>query len=289
MANIKKTLSENIEGNYFVDTSCINCGVSRHYAPDVFGDTGTYSFVKKQPQNEKEELAARQALLACPMASIGMKEKQDLTSTRNSFPLQMAEDVYINGFNHRNSYGAHSYLIKSDGGNWLIDSPRFIPELVKKFEEMGGVRYIFLTHKDDVSDAHRYAQHFGAKRIIHQLESEAQRDAEVIIKEEEMQRFDLGEVHFTPGHTRGHLVLLWDNKYLFSGDHFAWISQLNMFGSFKNACWYSWEKQIESVQKMEAFQDVEWVFPGHGKWGQVDKNQFPAIIRSAVTWMQSVK
>ncbi|MBI4006084.1 MAG: MBL fold metallo-hydrolase, partial [Gammaproteobacteria bacterium] len=87
----------------------------------------------------------------------------------------------------------------------------------------------------------------------------------------------------------GHLVLLWKGKYLFTGDHFAWISSLNQFGSFRDACWYSWEKQIESVKKMEAFQDVEWVFPGHGKWGKIDKKQFPEIIRESVQWMLSVR
>lgn len=288
MANLKKALSENVSGNYFVDSSCINCGVSRHYAPEIFGDTGIYAFVKKQPQNGKEELTAKQALLACPVASIGMREKQDLTSARNSFPVPMAKDVYINGFNHRNSFGAHSYFIKSNTGNWLVDSPRFVSDLVKKFEEMGGIRYIFLTHRDDVGDAHQYAKHFGAKRIIHKLESEAQKDAEVILEGEGAHRIKSGEIHFTPGHTRGHLVLLWDNKYLFTGDHFAWLSGLNQFGSFRNACWYSWEKQIESVQNMQSFQDVEWVFPGHGKWRMVDKKQFPEIIKQSVRWMRSV-
>ena len=289
MANLKKALSDNVEGNFFVDTSCINCGVSRHYAPEVFGDTGTHAFVKKQPQNEKEEFATKQALLACPTASIGMREKQDLKSARNSFPMLMAKDVYINGFNHRNSYGAHSYFIKSNTGNWLIDSPRFVSELVKKFEEMGGIRYIFLTHGDDVCDAHRYAKHFGAKRIIHQLELEAQKDAEVVLEGEEVHRIESGEIHFTPGHTRGHLVLLWNGKYLFTGDHFAWISSLNQFGSFRRACWYSWERQIESVQKVEVFQDVEWIFPGHGKWGRIDTGQFPEIIKKSVQWMLSVQ
>ncbi len=289
MASQRKALSENVKGNYFVDSTCINCGTSRHYAPEIFGDTGTYAFVKKQPHNGKDELAAQQALLACPVGSIGIKEKQDLTSAKNSFPKLMADDVYINGFNHRKSYGAHSYFITSSTGNWLIDSPRFVPRLIEKFEEMGGIRYIFLTHRDDVCDAHRYAQHFGAKRIIHQLESDAQKDAEIILDGEDVHRIDSGEIHFTPGHTQGHLVLLWNGKYLFTGDHFAWIPSLNQFGSFRRACWYSWEKQIESVQKMEEFQDVEWIFPGHGKWGEIDKKQFPEIIRKAVRWMQSVK
>ena len=111
----------------------------------------------------------------------------------------------------------------------------------------------------------------------------------MILEGEETHRIGSSEIHFTPGHTEGHLVLLWNSKYLFTGDHFAWISSLNKFASFRNACWYSWEKQIESVKKMENFQDVEWVFPGHGKWGTIEKKQFPQIIRASVKWMQSVR
>ncbi len=43
----------------------------------------------------------------------------------------------------------------------------------------GGVRTIFLTHRDDVADAHLYAKHFGAERIIHRQDAGAQKDAEI--------------------------------------------------------------------------------------------------------------
>ena len=286
MANPKKALPDNVKGNFFVDSSCINCGVSRHYAPETFGDNGEYSFVKKQPLTDHEVLAVQQALFACPTASIGMREKKDLNPAKDSFPKFMAEDVYINGFNHRDSYGAHSYFIRSDTGNWLVDSPRFVSKLVKKFEKMGGIRYIFLTHRDDVCDAHRYAHHFAAKRIIHKFDSDAQKEAEIVLEGDEAHRFESGEIHYTPGHTKGHLILLWKSRYLFTGDHYAWIPRLDRFGSFRNACWYSWEKQIESVQKMQSFCDVEWIFPGHGKWGRIDQKRFPEIIKQSVQWMK---
>jgi glyoxylase-like metal-dependent hydrolase (beta-lactamase superfamily II)/ferredoxin len=285
MANLKKILPVNMEGNFYVDSSCINCSVSRHYAPDIFGDSGDHAFVKRQPVNEKEELAVKQALLACPVAAIGMKKKIDLTEARNSFPVNMTEEIYLNGFNHRKSWGAHSYFIKADTGNWLIDSPRFVPDLVRKFEQLGGIKYIFLTHSDDVCDAHKYAKHFGAIRIIHTLESHAQQDAEIILEGEDTHMIDNGEIHFMPGHTAGHLVLLWKDRYLFTGDHFAWISSMNRFGSFRDACWYSWEQQIDSVRKMLAFQNVEWVFPGHGKWKQINKGEFPGIVQDSLRWM----
>jgi glyoxylase-like metal-dependent hydrolase (beta-lactamase superfamily II)/ferredoxin len=288
VANLKQALEQNAAGNFFVDSTCINCGVSRHYAPAIFGDTGTYAYVVRQPQGPAEELAAMQALLACPVGSIGVKKKRGLKDAMESFPLQMAPGIYLNGFNHRDSYGAHSYFIKAEAGNWLVDSPRFVPHLVSQFEAMGGVRYILLTHSDDVADAHRYTKHFGAERIIHRYDAQAQADAELILEEERDYVFAEGRVLFSPGHTRGHLVLLWQEKYLFSGDHFAWLPGLRRFGSFRDFCWHSWEEQIRSVEQMQVHEHVEWVFPGHGKWAQVPDGRFPHIVREAVEWMKAL-
>jgi glyoxylase-like metal-dependent hydrolase (beta-lactamase superfamily II)/ferredoxin len=289
VADTKKSVKHNVDGIYYVDTTCINCGVSRHYAPAHFGDDGLHAYVKRQPVNKEEQRQVQLALLACPTGSIGMRLKQDLSAAREAFPLPLADHVYINGFNHRNSYGAHSYFIHSDDGNWLVDSPRFTSHLVNKFEAMGGLDYIFLSHRDDVCDAHRYAKHFGAKRIIHALDADAQPEAEIILEGEAVCSIDDAQIHFTPGHTRGHMVLLWDTRYLFSGDHFAWLADEQRFGSFRNACWYSWEKQIDSVQLMRDFTQVEWVFPGHGKWGQIEPGRFPHIIDECVAEMRNAR
>lgn len=37
-------------------------------------------------------------------------------------------------------------------------------------QDMGGVRYILLTHRDDVSDHAHWAQALGCTRIMHKLE-----------------------------------------------------------------------------------------------------------------------
>ena len=86
-------------------------------------------------------------------------------------------------------------------------------------------------------------------------------------------------VLFTPGHC----VLFWEDKYLFTGDYFAWLPAHDRSESFRDACWCSWEEQIESVEKLKICKDVEWVFSSHGKWGKVAKGEFPAIIYQAGT------
>lgn len=288
MADRKRRLAENAEGNFYVDSTCFNCGLSRHYAPMIFGDSGAHAFVKKQPQTDNELLAAKQALLACPAASIGTMEKTELESALDTFPMRLAQDVYLTGFNSRKSYGANSYFVKSRQGNWLIDSPRYTKHLVDQFANAGGLDYIFLTHRDDVADAHRYAEYFSAKRIIHKYERRAQPDAEIVLEGESEHEIGQAVIVFTPGHTKGHLVLLWKGRYLFTGDHLAWQPSVDRLGSFNRYCWHSWTEQIQSVAKLAKYGDVEWIFPGHGNRKQIPPGEFPRMVATAVDWMKTL-
>lgn len=288
MAKPSLKLQENIEGNFYVDSTCIDCAACRRFAPPVFGETGDYSFVHTQPQTPKDTLAAQRALLACPTASIGTHHKTDLNPAKQSFPLELVPGIYINGFNARDSFGADSYFLQHPDGNWLVDSPRFTKHLVKAFEAMGGIDTIFLTHQDDVADACDYARHFQSKRIIHRLDSGAQKDAEIIVENGDEPCIGPGQIIFTPGHTRGHQVLLWEDKYLFTGDHFSWMPKASRFGSFRNVCWFSWDIQIQSVEKLKRYKNVQWVFPGHGHRGKVERKPFPEHVEQAVAWMKTV-
>ena len=53
-----------------------------------------------------------------------------------------------------------------------------------------------------------------------------------------------------PGHTRGHAVLLYRDQFLFTGDHLAWSPQRKTLTAFRSACWYSWEEQTRSMEKL---------------------------------------
>ncbi len=215
------------------------------------------------------------ALLACPVAAIGTARKQDLSLARSAFPFALADGVFVNGYNDRSSYAAHSYLIRGDTENWMVDAPRFTKHLADNIEAMGGLDRIFLTHRDDVSDAHKYAAYFGAERVIHEFERAAQPDAEIILEGEDDHTVGSARILFTPGHTKGHMVLLWRDAYLFVGDHFA----------SSPYCWHSWEAQIESTKKLGALTGVAWVFPGHGKWFPVPPGDFPDVIGQRVGTM----
>lgn len=273
MADPQKIVSSNAPGNFFVDTTCINCDTCRQLAPTTFQDAGEYSSVFHQPETDEEVLAATRALLCCPTGSIGTKESNapGIKSTRAQFPLLIEENVYYSGFNSAHSYGANSFFVQEKNGNWLIDSPKFLPFLADRMEAMGGIKYIFLTHRDDVADADKYAKRFSASRIIHASELSAQPQSEIVVEGNDVQEFGENfKIIPVPGHTKGHMVLLYKNKFLFTGDHLAFDPEQGQVYAFRNHCWHSWTEQTVSMERLSEFQ-FEWILAGHG-----DRVKLPA-------------
>jgi glyoxylase-like metal-dependent hydrolase (beta-lactamase superfamily II)/ferredoxin len=282
MADEKKLVKENTPGDFFVDTTCINCDTCRQLAPTVFQDQGQFSFVCRQPQNSIETTEAMHALLSCPVGSIGnrAKVKQDVAL---DFPLPITENVYYCGFNSPASYGGNSFFIAHEAGNWLVDSPKFIKPLVKRLEALGGIKYIFLTHRDDVADADKYAEHFGAKRIIHRLELDAQPDAEIVVDEMDCVDFQPSfKIIITPGHTRGHMVLLYNKEVLFSGDHLSWDRERQVLKANEQHCWYSFAEQLKSLEKLISY-SFAWLLAGHGDRVHLPEGEMQEKLRELVT------
>jgi glyoxylase-like metal-dependent hydrolase (beta-lactamase superfamily II)/ferredoxin len=264
MADRRNAVHENVEGSFFVDATCIDCDTCRQLAPDTFGETGEFSFVKQQPRDASQERAALHALIACPTASIGTCGSGAASAAVRDFPLPVAPGVFYCGFNSPKSFGGNSYFVEHRGGNWLIDSPRFVEHLARHFAERGGLRYIFLTHRDDVADAAKYAARFGSTRIIHLHEIASQPEAERVI--EGLEPVELTPDFLaipTPGHTRGHCALL-HREFLFSGDHIWWSRNRGRLTASRDVCWYSWPQQVQSVARLEKYR-FEWVLPGHGE------------------------
>jgi glyoxylase-like metal-dependent hydrolase (beta-lactamase superfamily II) len=183
----------------------------------------------------------------------------------DDFPLAVEEPVSYCGFNSPKSYGGNSYFVRHPGGNWLIDSPKFLPRLVRRFEALGGLAHVFLTHSDDVADARLYAERFKSRRYIHRAELWAQPDAEVVLDGEAP--IELAPEFLaipTPGHTAGHCVLLFRERFLFTGDHLDWDRHGRQLWASQDYCWYSWPRQTESMRRLAEF-PFEWVLPGHGQ------------------------
>ncbi len=265
MADRSLRVLENVDGPFFVDSSCIDCDTCRQLAPATFDDQGDHSYVFAQPGNRADERAALRALVACPTGSIGTVHKRGTAQAIADFPLELAPGVSYCGFNSRKSYGGNSYFVEHPDGNWLVDSPRYVEHLARRFSERGGIRNIFLTHRDDVADAEEWAARFGATRIVHRLELSSQPGAERVLDGFDTIELAPGFLAIpTPGHTRGHCVLLYRDEFLFAGDHLYWSRERRSLHASRDVCWHSWAQQTESVAKLADY-SFEWVLPGHGQ------------------------
>jgi len=290
MANTARRLAENVPGDFYVDDSCIDCDACRQIAPTVFRDHGEQSSVFHQPETEDEVKRALMSIVACPTSSIGTTRKYDARVGVEAFPERIDGGVYYCGFNAESSFGAWSYLVvrpEARGGNVLVDSPRFTRPLVRKIEALGGVRTVFLTHRDDVADQARFASHFGASRVMHADDNAARHGVEHIIEGDAAVRLDGDLVVIpTPGHTRGHAVLLYEDKYLFTGDHLAWSPTRETLTAFRSACWYSWPAQTRSMERLLDY-SFEWVLPGHGRIHLDTLNSMRSSLRHCIEWMKA--
>jgi glyoxylase-like metal-dependent hydrolase (beta-lactamase superfamily II) len=258
---------------------------------------GEQSAVYHQPVNDTERLKAMQALLSCPTASIGTVEKpKDIKAFQQSLPIVIEENVYHCGYHSEDSYGAASYLIVRSQGNILVDSPRYAPPLVKRLEEMGGVRYLYLTHRDDVADHRKFREHFGCEspsgtpceRILHGNDVVSDtRDVEIQLSGTEPIQFAPDVLIIpVPGHSKGHTVLLYRQKFLFTGDHLAWSSSLNHLYAFRLYSWYSWSEQVKSMRKLADY-SFNWVLPGHGRRYYADSETMRRQMQQCLAWMES--
>lgn len=73
MADIKNAVAQNVRGKYYVDSSCIYCGVCTDAAPEHFFEHKPMgrAYVRRQPTSVAEDVRCREAMQACPTGSIG--------------------------------------------------------------------------------------------------------------------------------------------------------------------------------------------------------------------------
>ena len=237
-------------GSWFVDDRCIDCDAARHVAPGLIArnpDDGVSVFVR-QPETEQDLAMAWRAVLVCPTRSVGHETIHQ--PPPGVFPHDLGDGVHRLGHNAQSSFGAHSYLVVRDDANLMIDAPRWTRQLLDPIAALGGVDVVLLTHRDDVADADRYAEHFGASVWIHHDDRDAAPYATDLIHGTDPVEPTPGVIGIpVPGHTRGSVLWHVDGHLLFSGDSLAWDPRRERLTAFRSACWYSWDAQTASLDR----------------------------------------
>ena len=147
-----------------------------------------------------------------------------------------------------------------------MDSPRAVPALLDRLEQLGGVALMVLSHRDDVADHARSTSASTAGGCCTGptwaspppgWSSPWTGTSPVALAP------DLLFIP-TPGHTAGSACLLYRDKFLFSGDHLWWSPRRGMLSASRSYCWHHWPTQLASLERLLAY-DFTWVLPGHGR------------------------
>jgi glyoxylase-like metal-dependent hydrolase (beta-lactamase superfamily II) len=158
---------------------------------------------------------------------------------------------------------------------------------VKWFDDAGGIAHILLSHRDDVADADKYARQFGARVWIHREDRSAAPYATDLLDDGSAPSIAGGVRAIPlPGHTRGSVAYLLEDRVLFSGDSLAWSPRERDLIAFRDACWYSWTELTESLGKLAAYR-FEWLLPGHGWLAHLPAGEMSARLLALVARMRN--
>ena len=252
-----------VDGDWFIDDRCISCGACRAAAPDLVRRLDCerqYVFVQ-QPVTDAEVVRAQHAAEVCPTRSVGTVSG---ATWEHHHPVQVAPSVWRTGWNDAKAIGGNAFLVERPGGNVLVDAPSFLPRVTDAIEARGGLAAILLTHRDDVGDARRFADRFGAAVHIHEADRAAAPFATHVLRGRESVALGRGVLAIpTPGHTAGHVMYLVDEQTLFTGDSLMWEPDRADLWARRDVCWFSWPEQLASLRRLAEHRFTK-VVPTHG-------------------------
>jgi glyoxylase-like metal-dependent hydrolase (beta-lactamase superfamily II) len=136
----------------------------------------------------------------------------------------------------------------------------------------------------------QYAAQFGARVWIHEADRHAAPYATSLLRGQEPTTVREGLVALpVPGHTRGSVMYLLEDRYLFTGDSLYWSRERQRLSAFRRQCWYSWEAQAESLARLVDSVRFEWVLAGHGDRHHASHEELRASLASLVEHMRRSK
>ncbi|MEU7576566.1 MBL fold metallo-hydrolase [Streptomyces sp. NPDC041068] len=254
-----------LETGWSVDERCTNCDVARQLAPDLIGEVDGRSEITRQPRDAAEERLLYAAAFACHTRSIRPASGR-LDAARDLYPLPIDDTVLFCGHNSPQTAGASSYLLRRPSGNlMMVDTPRWSEALATRFETIGPVTDVLLTHRDHAAHGRRYADRFKARLWIHEGDLDASPEADRVLRGTESVEIADGVVaQPLPGHTLGSVLYLADERYCFSGDSFYWSRSTGDVEVAESVTWYSIEELAASLARTAERLRFEWLLPGHG-------------------------
>ena len=279
-----------MDNDWYVDDRCTNCDTARQLAPGLIEEIGGRSAVVRQPRDAAELAQLNAAAFACPTRSI-RRSGAALDAAADPFPLPLDENVLLCGHNARRTAAANSYLLRRPSGAlMMVDTPRWSAALADRYEALGPVTDVLLTHRDHAAHGREYADRFGARLWIHEGDLAAAPDADRVLRGTEPTEIAAGVIAYPlPGHTEGSVLYVADRRYCFSGDSLYWSRTDDALAVAEHVTWYSIEAQAGSLARTAPLLHFEWVLPGHGDRRRLTPEQMAEQLRKLTAYTRGLR
>jgi glyoxylase-like metal-dependent hydrolase (beta-lactamase superfamily II) len=163
------------------------------------------------------------------------------------------------------TYGGKAFLIVGPKYNVMVDTPSCTRRVIEAVRASGGLRYIFLSHRDEIGEIEGLRRELGGAVIAHRTEADlVPGGADLVFDTDFEVEPGLWVVH-TPGHSPGSACLLLHRdgrKVLFTGDHVL-RKRDDIPAPLKFPWTWDWEEQLQSTVRLLEL-DFDFMVPSHG-------------------------
>ncbi len=167
---------------------------------------------------------------------------------------------------NRDTLGATSYFIVEKSGNTLLDCPAWNPLNQEFIQNKGGVRWLFVTHRNGMAKVPEIQASWNCEVIIQEQEAYLLPEVEVTSFPDEHTFASHFLALWTPGYTPGSSCLYYNalGGVLFSGRHLLPNIQGQLL-PLRTSKTFHWPRQLRSVKKLRnrfSTQTLAYICPG---------------------------
>ena len=183
-------------------------------------------------------------------------------------PREILAGIYIFPPN-RETLGGSSYFILQKNGNILVDCPGWSDSHKSSFksffQQQGGVRWLFLTHRDGMSQVRQLQSELNCEVVVQEQEAYLLPDVSVNSFTKEIQLGDAIAI-WTCGYSPGSscLYVPFHGGILFSGRHLLVDAngQLSPLPSRKTFHWRRQLRNVEQLKQRFSPDNLSYICPG---------------------------
>jgi glyoxylase-like metal-dependent hydrolase (beta-lactamase superfamily II) len=168
---------------------------------------------------------------------------------------------------NRDTLGGTAYAIVTSAGNILVDSPAWNDLNQQFITDLGGVKWLAITHRGGIGKATTIATELGCQVLIQEQEAYLLPELKLTTFQDRFNLKDSIHAIWTPGHSPGSACIYYHGAggVLFTGRHLL-PNQLGEPVPLRTSKTFHWNRQLRSVdaiwQQFPIEQPLSHICPG---------------------------